>query len=80
MPREPQTNEEYIEQVTAQAQQQESETVLTHEQILHNYESTRQDYKDKKQLYTFLLLALIIAYIAVYKWEEICTAFGNGSL
>jgi hypothetical protein len=54
--------------------------VQTHQQILDEYESTKEDYQHKTQLFSFLLFALVIAYVAVNYWQDIRTALGADSL
>jgi hypothetical protein len=77
---EPQTAEEYIERVSAQAREQEEEHVATHEQILQDYEETKEGYQQKSQFFSFLLVLLLIAYIAVNHWQDIQKALGSNSL
>ena len=44
---EPRTSEEYIEHVRANAEKQANEHVLTHEEILRNYDQERDVYTRK---------------------------------
>lgn len=80
MSREPQTSEEYIQKVTAQARAQEGENVPTHEEILQDYQDKKQGYQHKSQFFTFLLLLLLAAYVAVNHWQDIKQALGKDNL
>ena len=65
MAKEPRTSEEYIELVSKQAQQQESEEVPTHQEIIGEYQNTTRNYQEKECFYTFVLVLLIIAFIVI---------------
>ena len=80
MPPEAQTEEEYIQQVQAEADRQAGEEVKSHEAILREYDNSKREYHEKSQFFSFLLLLLVLSYVAVNYWEDIVQVVGNYSL
>lgn len=70
MSSEPQTSEEYIEMVTKQAVEQESEHVPSHKELVENYRSKSQSYQEKEFFYTILLILLIVSFMVVKMFPE----------
>lgn len=62
---EPTTSEEYIRLVQAQAEEQSEERVVSHQELLQKSNADRQYYKEKMRFYTFLLVLVVLSYLAV---------------
>jgi hypothetical protein len=80
MPREALNTEEYLAQVQEQAAKHEGEKVKTHDEILQDYENTKLEYRQKTHFYIFLLVALVVSYLAVVNWKTITSSLGLGEL
>lgn len=63
---EPRTSEEYIEHVRAYAENQASEHVPTHEEIIRNYDQSRDVYTRKLEIVLGVIILLIVSFFAIH--------------